>query len=236
MPLKSWSATHRGSVRRHNEDALLDRAYAGLFAVADGLGGHDSGELASAMLCEALAGVPGRLPAPEAEARIRRAVADVHDALLAEARRRGPGVVIGSTIVVLSLHPDRFIGLWAGDSRLYRLDRGGLQRLSRDHSLVQQWVDAGTLRPEQAEHHPNANIITRAAGIADEPLLLDKVAGQVQLGDRFVLCSDGVFNALGEPDMAALLAGAEQSPAERLIAAALARGADDNITAVVVDA
>jgi len=238
MHYRSWSFTHVGTVRDHNEDALVDRPEIGLFGVADGAGGHDSGEVASALLRENLQAIPAGLGPAEMVGRVRRAITDAHAALLDEARRRGPGTVIASTIVVLLLHGDHFACLWAGDSRLYLFGDGRLQQLSRDHSLVQEMVDAGILRPEDAEGHPRANIITRAVGANDEPLEVDKVTGHVQPGDRFLLCSDGLFKALAETAVAEVLADPAPggSPAERLIEAALARRASDNVTAVVVEA
>ena len=101
---------------------------------------------------------------------------------------------------------DHFACLWAGDSRAYLLRDGALQQISRDHSLVQELVDAGAIRPEEAEHHPRANVITRAVGADLEDFALDKVSGPHPAGDRFLLCSDGLSKSVPEGELAALLA------------------------------
>jgi protein phosphatase/serine/threonine-protein phosphatase Stp1 len=116
--------------------------------------------------------------------------------------------------------------------------RGGvLQQISRDHSLVQELVDAGAIRPEDAEKHPRANVITRAVGANSEPFELDKVSGPILAGDRFLLCSDGLCKTLAEAELASLLGGDTVTPlSEKMIAAALARKVNDNVTAVVIEA
>lgn len=238
MQYRSWAASHAGAVRDHNEDAFVDRPEIGLWAVADGAGGHDCGEMASAMIRDALARIPGQLTGTELVTRVREAITETHEALRAEAARRGPGVMIVSTVAILLAQGDHFACLWAGDSRIYLLRGGTLRRLTHDHSLVQEMVDAGMLRAEDAESHPRANIITRAVGIDEDGLELDKVTDRAQPGDRFLLCSDGLFKALAEPAVATLLglAHPDGSPADRLLQAALERKASDNVTAVAVEA
>ncbi len=238
MQYRSWAATHAGAVRDHNEDAFVDRPEIGLWAVADGAGGHDCGELASAMIRDALARIPGQLSGGELVARVREAISETHDALRALAARRGPHSMIVSTVAILLAQGDHFACLWAGDSRIYLLRDGRLRRLTHDHSLVQEMVDAGMLRAEDAESHPRANIITRAVGIDEDGLELDKVSDRTLPGDRFLLCSDGLFKALAEPAVATLLGlvHPEASPVQRLLHAALERKASDNVTAVAVEA
>ncbi len=238
MQYRSWAATHPGAVRDHNEDTFVDRPDIGLWAVADGAGGHESGELAAAMIRDALERIPAELAAGEMVARVREAIAETHEALRAEAARRGPSTVIASTVAVLLTQGEHFACLWAGNSRIYLLRDGTLRRLTHDHSLVQEMVDAGMLRAEDAESHPRSNIITRAVGIDDDGLELDKITDRAQPGDRFLLCSDGLFKALAEPAVALLLARAhpEASPVDRLLHAALERNASDNVTAVAVEA
>ncbi len=232
--LRSWAATHPGAVRDHNEDALVDRPDLCLWAVADGAGGHQSGELASDTIARALSDIPPGLPATAMIAQVRAAMASAHQALLDEAARRGPDTRIASTVAVLLTHAGHFACLWAGDSRIYLMRGGILQRLTRDHSLVQELVESGVLRAEDADTHPHANVITRAVGLDGEAFELDKVTDQMAPGDRFLLCSDGVFKAMDEDRVARLIQGA--SPAEQLIGAALQAQARDNITAVIVEA
>ena len=235
MP-RSWALTDVGAVRKHNEDNMLVRPDIGLWAVADGAGGHASGEVASGMIVDALSRLPTHLGAGELLSGIRVAITEVHAALREEAARRGGNVMIASTFVGLMIRDRHFACLWAGDSRAYLLRHGQLQQISRDHSLVQELVDAGTLRPEEAETHPHANVITRAVGADDDALELDKVIGQIQPGDRFLLCSDGLSKTLSEQEIHGLLGAPDGvPPTELLIAAALAHRVNDNVTAVVVE-
>lgn len=233
--LRSWSASHCGARRTHNEDAFVDRPDLGVWAVADGAGGHEAGATASRMIAEALQAIPPGLSAPETLAEIRSRVDAVHAALLEEAARRGPDVIIASTVVVLCVRGPHFACLWAGDSRAYRMSDGMLEQVSHDHSLVQELVDAGQIAPEAAEGHPHANIVTRAVGAAGEAAFaLDKTTDALRPGERLLLCSDGLTKSVPEPAIAAILK--LDDPAEELIAAALERQARDNVTAVVIEA
>jgi protein phosphatase/serine/threonine-protein phosphatase Stp1 len=168
---------------------------------------------------------------------VRQRITQTHEALCAEAARRGPHIVIASTVVVLIARDGHFACLWAGDSRVYLLRDGVMQQITHDHSLVQELVDSGAIRAEDAERHPHANVITRAVGAEGEEFELDKVSGPLLPGDRFLLCSDGLCKTLSAPDIAALLAGnTGASVSEALVAEALARQVNDNVTAVVVEA
>ncbi|WP_149537973.1 PP2C family protein-serine/threonine phosphatase [Siccirubricoccus phaeus] len=225
-------ATHVGTVRKRNEDAFIDRSDIGIWAVADGAGGHGAGDVASATVVAALAALPVDLAPGEKLAEIRRRLAEVHAGLQRQAAGTESGV-IATTIVVMLAHGDHFACLWAGDSRAYLLRHGVLTRITRDHSLVQELVDQGTLAAEDAERHPQANVITRAIGGAGE-LELDKVSGRFEDDDLVLLCTDGLFKALPEEQIGILLmAGA--SP-EQLLAAANEARARDNVTAVMVRA
>ncbi|HUB16932.1 MAG TPA: protein phosphatase 2C domain-containing protein [Acetobacteraceae bacterium] len=237
LRLRSWAMTHPGMKRRHNEDAYVDRPDLGLWAVADGAGGHHAGEVASGMIREALEAIPIGLSASELLAEVRGRIESTHEWLRAEAERRGPSVVIASTVVALLARNEHFACLWAGDSRAYLLRGGTLRQVTRDHSLVQELVEAGAIRPEDAEHHPRANVITRAVGADLEDFVLDKVSGPIRPGDRFLLCSDGLSKTVPEDEIGTLLADqAGVPPPQSLIEAALARNASDNVTAVAVEA
>ena len=232
---RSFATTHEGARRRHNEDSYVNRPDLGLWAVADGAGGHEAGEVASAMIRSALEAIPAGLAAGRLLGEVRERLLEVHVELCEEAARRGPGTMIASTVVVLLARDDHFAALWAGDSRIYLLRAGVLTQVTHDHSLVQEMVDSGALAASEAEGHPRANVITRAVGGGDEVLALDKVTGTVLADDRFLLCSDGLSKTLPEAEIAGLLATPDGvAPTELLIAAALAREADDNVTAVVV--
>ena len=228
---QSWesaAATDVGQVRKLNEDAFLDRPDLGLWAVADGMGGHDSGEVASDMLCAALAHLPGDCCLSAAVDFIDSCVEDVNGQLVAMARERDAGGVIGCTLVALVARDDHAVFLWAGDSRLYRLRGGRLEQLTDDHSLVEesraQMADATQI---------NSNIITRAVG-ADRRIVLDIEQLLVHDGDRFLLCSDGLNRDLGDSEIASLLAPGEPAAvSSALVAKACTAGGGDNITALV---
>lgn len=233
--LRSSHATHPGARRSHNEDRFVDRPDLGIWAVADGAGGHQAGEVASGMIAEALEAIPTGLDAQAMLAEIRARINEVHGQLLAEAQRRGPDAMIASTAVILCVRGSRYACLWAGDSRAYRFADGVLEQITHDHSLVQELVDAGQIPPEAAESHPNANIITRAVGASDpEGLMLDKTTDELRPGERFLLCSDGLTKTIPEPEIAALLSRGG-NVAARLIEVALERQARDNVTVVIVD-
>jgi len=231
---RSSAATHAGAVRAHNEDSYVNRPDLGLWAVADGAGGHQAGDVASRVITDILKAVPTGIGAAELLAEVRLRLARANSALWVEAARRGPQAMLVSTIVVLLARDDHYACLWAGDSRAYLLRGGRFRRLTRDHSLVQEMFDAGAISAAEAEHHPSANIITRAVGA--ETFELDKVTDRLCAGDRFLLCSDGLFKTLAEDELTRMLAIADDMLAERLLRAALERHADDNVTAVTVEA
>jgi protein phosphatase len=237
LPL-SWTSvclTHVGRVRKVNEDACLDRPELRLWAVADGMGGHDAGDLASRWVIEALRNLAPDAPLETRAEAIRCRLREVNLRLREEAARR-QGSVIGSTVAVLLGADDRCAALWAGDSRIYVYRDGALRLVSRDHSRVQELVDLGLLHPEEAETHPHRNIITRAVG-AYPQLEVDTEVLEVEEGDRFLLCSDGLTKEVSDAEISGLLREArlEQS-AEALLETALARGGSDNISLVLVEA
>lgn len=235
-PFRSWAASHPGTRRTGNEDRWVNRPDLGLWAVADGAGGHQSGDVAAATIADALQRTPLDLPAPEMLQQVRARIAGAHEALRAEAARRGEGAILAATVVVLLADEEHFACLWAGDSRAYLLRDGALRRMTCDHSLVQEMLDAGTITDDEAKYHPSGNVITRAVGAEMELLELEKITDRLRPGDRFLLCSDGLCKTLSEAELGALVGSTEHAPAaELLIAAALAREARDNVTAVVVE-
>jgi protein phosphatase/serine/threonine-protein phosphatase Stp1 len=232
---RSWAASHRGTVRGHNEDRFVNRPEIGLWAVADGAGGHDLGQAASSLIAAYLTDVPAGLGAGELLATVRERLADAHDELRAQASERGNGSIIASTVVVLLAREDYYAFLWVGDSRGYLLRNGQMTQVTKDHSLVQELVDAGVITSDQMESHPHANVITRAIGADADELDIDKVTGALMPGDRLLLCSDGISKLINIDDLGGLLGRDDDSPSERLIMAALTRKANDNVTAVTVE-
>jgi serine/threonine protein phosphatase Stp1 len=232
---RSWAITHPGAKRKHNEDAYVDRPDLGVWAVADGAGGHEAGEVASGMIAEALEAIPSGLSAPELLAEVRLAIERAHAALREEAMRRGPDVLVASTVVVMLARGEHFACLWAGDSRAYLLRQGQLRQITRDHSLVQELLEAGAIGPDEVMNHPRGNVITRAVGAEMEDFVLDKVSDRLISGDRFLLCSDGLCKTLSEDELASHLGAVNGTPPQALIAAALAANVSDNVTAVMVE-
>jgi serine/threonine protein phosphatase Stp1 len=232
---RSSAASHTSAARRHNEDSWVNRPDLGLWAVADGAGGHQAGDVASRIIADSLEAIRAGLGAAELLAEVRLRVADAHRLMQLEAVTRGPEASLVSTIVVLLALDDYYACLWAGDSRAYLWRGRQLRQLTHDHSLMQELIDSGGISPAEAERHPSRNIITRALGGADDAADLDKVTGRLRTGDRFFLCSDGLFKIVAEPDLAVLVAAGDVGLAERLVNAALDREANDNVTAVAVE-
>lgn len=221
-----FQASHPGVVREENEDALICRPELGLFAIADGAGGHRGGGDAAWLIARAIAAIP---PATSPDARrhaIREEVMHVHDRLC----QAGDAA---STVAVLLLHGRSVVCLWAGDSRIYRWRAGRLALLSHDHSLVQEMLDAGLLSPAQARSHPNGNIITRAVGGGAPSLQLEEHADETEAGDRYMLCSDGLNKTIEDQEICRLLGG-DGDLAQALLDAALERGARDNVSVIVI--
>jgi serine/threonine protein phosphatase PrpC len=229
------SRTHVGLRRKINEDALMVRTERGLWAVADGMGGHEAGEVASAKVTDALKALPIVYGLDELTDAAISALSNVNRELIALARSVDSQRTIGSTVVGLAIADGEFRCFWAGDSRAYRVRDGRIERVSRDHSLVQDLVDAGMLKPEEAESHPNANVITRAVGVTED-LKFDVVSGDIRPGDIFVLASDGMTRLVEDHEVAAELASKDLDGAiDSLIEMVLARGAPDNVTIVITE-
>ncbi|WP_295453254.1 protein phosphatase 2C domain-containing protein [uncultured Thiodictyon sp.] len=229
----SGGLTDPGRRRKVNQDNFLDRPDLGLWAVADGMGGHRDGGRASRTLVEALATLPRpRLLGAAADA-VRGVLTKVNRQLAEETAADG-GDVVGSTIVTLIAVGDHCGILWVGDSRAYRLRDGVMTRVSRDHTQVQALVDQGVLAPEQAEHHPYSNVLARAIG-AESTVEIDTLIAPLRAGDRYLLCSDGLDKEVSDAQIAAVLAdGAPGQAAQALVERACEAGGRDNVTAVVV--
>ncbi|SAL43046.1 PP2C-family Ser/Thr phosphatase [Caballeronia cordobensis] len=231
----SAARTDTGCVRQINEDALLDAPERGLWAVADGMGGHAVGDLASRMVIESLAKAAGANGLASVVADARTRLLDVNERLRVEAARRQVSR-IGSTVVLLAARDGACAYLWAGDSRIYLFRQGRLVQLTRDHSHVEELKARGQLTAEEALHHPAQHLITRAVGALDV-LELDENTLTLNDGDTFLLCSDGLSNEVSEAEMASELApGNCEAAAQRLLEIALARGGRDNISVVVAHA
>jgi protein phosphatase len=231
--LRAGSATDVGLKRQRNEDSVLMRPEAGLWAVADGMGGHGGGDVASRMAVDSLARFVEGETAAERLATLERAVIAANNAMRAYAKAHGRAVM-GTTLVALLASQEHFAVLWCGDSRAYLLRGGILRQLTRDHSETQDLVDRGVLDPAEAKTWPRRSVLTRALGATEHPLL-DLVSDRLEPGDAILLCSDGLTNHCEDSDIAEALAGEDpQAVCDALIALTLARGASDNVSAVAL--
>jgi len=232
----SAAQTHVGMVRALNEDAMVDRPAIGLWAVADGMGGHEAGEVASGLVAEALNHVETLSSGYAFLDEVRASLLRANHTLVARAASLSPGSIMGSTVVALLVYGGHYACLWAGDSRAYMLRDMELKRLSRDHSVVQELIDAGNLTPAEAKSYRRSNVITRAVGV-QEDFSLDIVEGAIEAGDIFLLCSDGLTGMVADEEIAAILKMRPTSTvAEDLIRLTLERGAKDNVTVIVIRA
>jgi type VI secretion system protein ImpM len=225
-----------GKRRKINEDAFIERPDIGLWAVADGMGGHQAGDVASRAIVEALAAVPAAADLDESVRNVKSALQRVNAELRGLARQSSNGQIIGSTVVVLLVVDRRCACLWAGDSRLYRHRLGRLEQLTQDHSLAGEFSYFETVTDEKRAEREHCNVITRAVG-ADPILLLDIVEFEAAEGDGFLLCSDGLDKEAGPIEIEEILEINDcRERAESLIALAMDRGARDNVTVIVVQA
>lgn len=236
LTLQWGSATNTGLLRSNNQDAVL--AAAPVFVVADGLGGHAAGEVASRLAVEAFAPLAYKSDLTRAD--VVRAVADAHARILAHAEADPASAHMGTTVsgvaVVWFGDSMHWLAFNVGDSRVYRVEPDRLVQVTVDHSEVQQLIDAGHLAAEDAETHPRRNVVTRALGISRDATpdcwIFPAVAGE-----RLLLCTDGLTKELRDHEILAALEGATApTGAEQLVAAALDHGGRDNVTVVVVDA
>ena len=235
MDLKCVSRTHVGLRRKVNEDSIAVRTDRGLWAVADGMGGHDAGDVASATVTEALMKLPIVYSLDALAEAAVAALKTVNQKLIDLAQSTNESRTIGSTVVGLAIAGRQFRCFWAGDSRAYRVRDRQIERLTRDHSLVQDLVNAGMMNPQEAETHPNSNVITRAVGVVED-LRVEVVSGEVMPGDQYLLASVGLTRLVGDEELVTeLLTQRAAEAADRLIEIVLSRGAPDNISIIIVD-
>ena len=226
------AATHVGNVRQRNEDSYLTRPEAGIWAVADGMGGHESGDLASQTVIAALQAITPPNSASDLLSRCEEGVAVANGQLKEISRERG-GDVIGATLAVLLAFDGYYACVWSGDSRIYVVRAGEIVQLSRDHTEVQELLINGVITAEEAKTWPGSNVITRAIGVYDEPEL-EITSGPLQAGDLFIICSDGLTRHVEDIEIRDSVSTKLPQPAcDDLIALALERGGLDNVTVVV---
>lgn len=224
--------THAGLRRELNEDTYYGDSELGLWLVADGMGGHACGEVASALAREAVVretrkGTP-----------LVQAIRMADEEIIQASRRRNDTLPMGTSVVAARVLGNRFEVAWVGDSRVYLWRDGRLTQLSQDHSYVQTLIAQGALTSEQARSHPHRNVVTQALGVTDPAHLnVETMTGQLTTGMQLLLCSDGLTEEVDDGLIASTLAQADcsaQECVETLVAAALDGGGSDNITAILV--
>ncbi|AER57044.1 PP2C family protein-serine/threonine phosphatase [Pseudoxanthomonas spadix] len=224
--------SHVGLRRALNEDTYYGDSELGLWLVADGMGGHACGEVASALaretiVREILAGTS-----------LGQAIRLADEEIIRSSRRRNDSLPMGTTVVAARVQGNRFEVAWVGDSRAYLWRDGQLAQLSQDHSYVQELIAQGALTSEQARSHPHRNVVTQALGVTDpNQLNVETLTGELRPGMQLLLCSDGLTEEVDDRDIAAALRQEDcsaQETVDTLIAAALDGGGSDNVTAILV--
>ena len=225
------SATHVGRVRDHNEDNYICRSEIGLWVVADGMGGHEYGEVASAITVEQI------VTATQNGRSLEESLQEAHDAVL-KAGQTGHGKPgMGSTVVALKVDQNRYEVAWVGDSRVYRANQREFEKLTHDHSHVQELLDNNLIDEQDARVHPMRHIVSQAIGSsANDKISVDTVTGAFQPGDKFLLCSDGLTDEVPDQEICQILRKNVdlQSIADLLVGAALDNGGADNVTVLLV--
>lgn len=223
--------SHVGLRREHNEDTYYGDGELGLWLVADGMGGHEFGEVASALARDTIVrevrrGTP-----------LGTAIQKADEEIIAHSRRRSEALPMGTTIAAARVDGSRFEVAWVGDSRVY-LFNDQLRQLSQDHSYVQELIDQGAITAEQARIHPHRNVVTQALGVTDpESLKVETISGEFKRGMQLLLCSDGLTEEVSDDQIEKVLAQHDlsaQECVEHLVLAALDGGGSDNVTVILV--
>ena len=245
MNFEFFSQTDTGRVRTNNEDSVAIEEAAGVAVLADGMGGYAAGEVASGMACDFIRAELGRWLVEAADqaldADVKRAmdicVDNANRAIFNAANTNPKYAGMGTTLVLGAFRPEGLLLGHVGDSRGYRLRAGHLTQITRDHSLLQEQIDAGLITPEEAAYSSNKNLVTRAVGVEDT-VLMELHLHEVQVGDVYLFCSDGLSDMVDDDSIANLLHGNPALPdaARTLINAANDRGGRDNIALILARA
>ena len=223
--------SHVGLRREHNEDTYYGDGQLGLWLVADGMGGHEFGEVASALARDTI------VREVRAGKSLAQSIQAADEEIIKQSRRRAEALPMGTTIAAARFANDKFEIAWVGDSRIY-LWNGDLRQISQDHSYVQELIDQGAITAEQARNHPHRNVVTQALGVTDPTALnVETMSGTLTAGMQLLLCSDGLTEEVDDPGIARVLAHSECSAQEcvdGLVAAALDGGGSDNVTVVLI--
>ncbi len=224
--------SHSGIKRDHNEDTYGIDLQSGLFLVADGMGGHDHGEIASALARDHI------LNAVKKGSTIKQAILDANQEIISSSLEKPGDLPMGTTVVLLKVTDKEFKCAWVGDSRIYCLRNDKLTSLSSDHSYVQELVDQDLITAEQARSHPHRNVVTQALGVTDNSeISVSENNGKIKINDKFLICSDGLTEEVDDATIERIM----KKPIEpkeicdQLLIKALENGGSDNITALVLE-
>ena len=232
MSLRIGHVTHTGIKRDHNEDTYGVNQEKSIWLVADGMGGHDHGELASAMARDSI------LHYHKLGESLKQCIIKSNQSIIDSSYERGGDLPMGTTIVVLTVKHNKYYAAWVGDSRIYKLSHGELVSISTDHSYVQELVDQNLITEEQARTHPHRNVVTQALGVTDNSEIKVSLSeGMINQGDKFLLCSDGLTEEIDDQKIQELLNKDlhPQEISDQMAIAALKSGGSDNITAIVLE-
>jgi len=226
------NSSHVGLRREHNEDTYYADSDLGLWLVADGMGGHEFGEVASALARDAV------VREVRAGKSLVDAIRSADEDIIRQSKRRADSLPMGTTMVALRVNDNRFELGWVGDSRVYLWRDGALTQISQDHSYVQELIAQGAITADQARSHPHRNVVTQALGVTD-PLQLnvETLGGELRPGMQLLLCSDGLTEEVDDTQIANLLSQSDLSAQEcvdHLVSTALDGGGSDNVTVVLV--
>lgn len=233
MSVDAFGGTHQGRVRPINEDRFLSRSDLGIWLVADGMGGHSHGDIASSAIVQAVGDEFERQSREPPLERFSTAIHKAHDSIQATSAANG-NLTIGSTVAALMLQGQKFFVAWSGDSRAYLIRKGRIAQVTKDHTEAQMLLRQGAISAQEAESWPRKNVILHAVGVHDTPYV-EGTEGKLEANDIFVLCTDGLTTHVKDDEIQILTAGnsAKQGCVE-LVRVALERGGRDNVSVVVV--
>jgi len=230
MSFEIGHATHTGIKRDHNEDTY--GVGENIWMVADGMGGHDHGELASAMARDSI------LHHYQSGESLKNCIIHSNQTIIDSSYERGGDLPMGTTVVILTVKGSKYYAAWVGDSRIYKLRNGKLSPVSTDHSYVQELVDQKLITEQQARTHPHRNVVTQALGVTDNSEIhISLSEGDLLSGDKFLLCSDGLTEEVEDSIIEEIMSKPihPQEITDHLIVAALKGGGSDNITVLVIE-
>jgi len=232
MKIALGHTSHPGIKRDHNEDTYGIDLDKGLFLVADGMGGHDHGEIASALARDHI------LNAITNGIDIKQAILDANQEIINSSLEKPGDLPMGTTIALLKINGKSFNCAWVGDSRIYKFTNNKLTPLSSDHSYVQELVDQDLITTEQARSHPHRNVVTQALGVTDNSeIAVSEAHGKIKNHDKFLICSDGLTEEVDDANIEAIMSKKidPKEISDQLLIQALENGGSDNITAIVIE-